>query len=115
MHVCAERNFVQRKRIAGTNVRAGATDNCITYGESPGMQYVTTFAIGVFDESNSRRTIGIVFDLLHHSRQTKTVALEIDNAIHALVTAATTAHGNMAMVVASATLLEWLNQRLLRS
>src|SRR5262245_59297012 len=78
------------------------------------MQHVTLLAIGKLDQRNARRAIRIVLDLLHRGDDAELVPLEVDHAVLPLVSAATTPHGDVAVVVATARLLQRLGQRLLR-
>src|SRR5215203_4045005 len=78
------------------------------------MNDVTLLAVGVFNECNTRRTIGIVFDFPDCCLHLVLVALEIDDAVLLLVTATDATHGDVSMIVATTALLERLDERLLR-
>src|SRR5687768_13074726 len=78
------------------------------------MNDVALLAILVFDERNAGRAVRIVFDVLYDRRHAVLVALEIDDAVLALVSTADAAHRDVTVIVASARLLERLDQRLLR-
>src|SRR4029077_8605905 len=78
------------------------------------MDDVTQLAVGVLDQRDTRRPIRIVFDLLHRRRHGELVALEIDDAVLALVTTHTTTHGDMPVVVTATALLQRLDEPLLR-
>ena len=73
----------------------------------------TTLAIGVLDERDARRAVGIVLDLADRSGDADLVALEVDDAVLPLVATATTPHRDVTVVVAAAALGERLDERLL--
>src|SRR5438132_6264736 len=77
------------------------------------MKDVTPLAVLVLDQCNARRAIRIVLDLTDRRRHVELVALEVDDAVHALVTTADATHRDVTMIVAAAALLERLHQRLL--
>jgi hypothetical protein len=79
------------------------------------MEDVALLTIFILDERNARRAIRIVLDVLYRCRHAVLVALEIDDAILTLVSTADAAHRDVTVIVASATLLERLDERLLRS
>src|SRR5688500_20181666 len=76
------------------------------------MNDVALLAILVLDERNAGRAVRIVFDVLYDRRHAVLVALEIDDAVLALVSTADAAHRDVTVIVASARLLERLDQRL---
>src|SRR2546423_9546101 len=77
------------------------------------MKDVALLAVLVLDQRDARSAVRIVLDLTHRCSHPVLVALEVDDAIHALVTAADATHGDVPVIVASAGLLERLQQRLL--
>src|SRR5579859_7743191 len=78
------------------------------------MEDVALLAVGVRDERDARRPVGIVLDRAHRAGDAHFVALEVDDAVLTLVATAATAHRDVTVVVAAAGLLDRLEQRLLR-
>src|SRR5690349_4112785 len=78
------------------------------------MDDVASLAVGVLDERDARGAVRIVLDLLHRRRHAELVAPEIDDAVLPLVAAASTAHGDVTVIVAAAALFQRLDERLLR-
>ena len=66
------------------------------------MKDVTLLTVLILDQCNARGTIRIVLDLTHSCGHAELVALEVDDPVHALVTAADTAHCDVAVIVAAA-------------
>src|ERR1043166_1625149 len=111
----AERNIDQWQRVARQNVGFGAAHDRLADLESGRCDDVALLAVVVSDQRDVRRAIRIVFDLRDAAGHAVLVALEIDDAIETLVTAAATTHGDAAVVVASRDALLRLEQRLLRN
>src|SRR5687767_9549642 len=78
-------------------------------------QYVTTFTVGVTQQRNARRAIGIVFDGFNLGRNIFFIAFEIDQAIQPLVSTGAMIGGDPAVVVAPAAMFERLAEALFRS
>ena len=78
-------------------------------------QDIGELAIGVFDQGDEGGAVGIVFHALDRRRLIELGALEIDQAIALLVTAALIAHHDAARVVAAALGSLALRQRLDRT
>src|SRR6266566_9779226 len=113
VHVGAERDLAQWKCVADPAVRALAGDDLVPNRKSLRVQDVALLSILVLDERDARGTVRIVFDLAHRRRHPVLVALEVDDAIHALVSTANATHGDVPVIVAAAALGERLHQRLL--
>src|ERR687896_32674 len=114
MHGRTERNFSQRYRVTRTNVRARPGGYRIPDREALRMKDVALLPIAVFDERDTRRAIGIVLDLAHHSGNPVLVALEIDHAVLPLVPPAAPTHRDVTVVVTAPRLLQRFGERLLR-
>src|SRR6185437_4865599 len=69
---------------------------------------------GIFDQSDERRAVGIIFQPLDLGRRVELAALEVDDAIGLLMTAAAKPHGDAAGIVAAALFRLALGQRLQR-
>jgi hypothetical protein len=75
---------------------------------------VALLAVGVLEQRDASGPVRVVLDRDDTGRHAQLVALPVDDAVHALVAAATMAHGDPAKVVAPAGLLERLEERALR-
>ncbi len=115
MHVGAERDLTERKRVSKPRVGSSSAHDPVANRKSFRVDDVALLSVLVFDERDARRAIRIVLDVLHRCRHAVLVALEIDDAVLALVATADSAHGDVTVIVAAARLLERLDQRLLGS
>src|SRR5688572_19665926 len=78
------------------------------------MDDVAQLTVGVFHQRNSRRAVRIVFHRLDTAGHAEFVALEVDDAVFALVTTTAPTHGNVTVIIAPAALLERRCERPLR-
>src|SRR5690349_22278251 len=113
MDLRAERDIDQRQRVARQNVRLSAAHDRLADFQTSRRDDVTLLAVLVSNQRDVRGTIRIVFDLRDASGYAVFVALEVDNPVKPLVTAATTSHRDTTIVVASRNTLLRLEQRLL--
>src|SRR5678815_4019387 len=113
VHRGTERHLGERQRVPGADVRARTRRDRVADGETFRVQDVALLAVRVRDERDARRTVRIVLDRRDRRGHAVLVALEVDDAVLALVTAAASPHGDVAVVVAAARLLDRLEQRLL--
>src|SRR5262249_37844538 len=79
-----------------------ARHHLIADRETLRRQDVGLLAVLVFHQRDEGRTIGIVFQPLNGGRHVELGALEVDDAVAALMAAAAIAHRDMAVVVAPA-------------
>ena len=98
----ADRHGAQRHRVAGLHVHLVAGHDRVAHGQALRRQDVGLLAILVFDQGDEAGAVGIIFQPLHHRRLVELAALEIDQAIALLVTAALVAHHDAAGIVAAA-------------
>ena len=110
----ADRNVGERHRIARLHVDLEAGDHLVPGRQTLRGENVGLLAVGIFDERNEARAVGIVFEPLDLGRDIKLAPLEIDDAIGLFMTAAAEAHGDPAGVVATALLGLADSQRLHR-
>src|SRR5207248_11543864 len=80
--------------------------------QAVGSQNVALLAVHVVEQGNTSGAVWIVFDRCHARRHAGLVALEVDNSVLALVTAALVAGGDAALIVPAGSLLEGTKQRL---
>src|SRR5262245_3066022 len=95
----AERNVPNRQTVARKNVGVFAAVNYLANFQSDRRNDVTLLTIDVGDERDIRRSIRIILDLSYASGHAVFVALEIDDAIEPLMTAATPPNRNPAVIV----------------
>ena len=98
----AGRNVLQRQRVPHQNVGLRTADDLLAHVQSHGMKDVALLAVGIRDQRNARRAVGIVLDRNHGRRDAALVALEVNLAQLALVPAATMPDGDVARIAASA-------------
>src|SRR5688572_1597956 len=110
----AERNGLERHAIAGQDVDAVARHDRVADLDADRLQDVALLAVGVADERNPRRSIRVVLDRLDRADDVLLVALEVDDAVEALVAAAAPPRRHLALVVPSARAVQVLGQRPVR-
>ena len=96
------RYCTNRQSVTGLDRCVLATDDRRASTNTLWCQYVATLTVGVLDQSNVRAAIGIVLKTLYNALNSVFVALEVNNAIVLLVTAALMANRNTSVVVAAA-------------
>jgi hypothetical protein len=114
VHRRTQRDLAQGHRIARPHVRTRTRDDSVTLLQPLWLQDVALLAVVVLHEGDARRAVRIVLDLLDDRADAVLVALEVDDPVLPLVTAATTPHRDVAVVVATGRLGERLDERLLR-
>src|SRR5262249_50631938 len=105
----AERDEAQRQRVPRLDVGGLRRDHVVADLEVIGREDVALLAVGVMEERDARRAVRIVLDRRDDRRHADLVALEVDDAVAALVAAAAEARGD-----APAGLRVFLDERLLR-
>src|SRR5262245_65500669 len=84
----AERDVLERQRIPRQDVDAGSGDDRVSHLQPERLQAVALLAVRVGHQRNARRTVRVVLDSRDLRRNVSLVALEVDDAVHPLVTAA---------------------------
>ena len=102
MHRRARRNVLQRQRVAHQDVRIGTGGHRRANLQANRLQDVALLAIRVVHQRDAGRTVRIVLNGRHTSRNSVLVALEVDQAKLLLVPAAVMADGQVARIAASA-------------
>ena len=98
----ADRHRAQRHGIAGLHVDLVARHHGVADGQALRRQDVGQLAVLVLDQRDEGGAVGIVFQTLDRRGLVELAALEIDQAIALLVTAALLAHHDAAGIVAAA-------------
>src|ERR1700722_15557118 len=108
----AHGNVGERHCIPGLHVDLDAGDHFVANREALRRDDVGLLAVGIFDQRDEARAVGLVFPPLDLARDIELAPLEVDNAIGLFVTTAAEAHRSAARVVAS-TLLGLAESQLL--
>lgn len=93
------RDVADRQRVAGADRGFDARDQRGAHFQATGSDDVTTFAVGVAQQSDVRRTVRVIFQTLDLCRDAILVATEVDDTVVLLVTTATMTDGDVAVVV----------------
>src|SRR5205085_5723504 len=109
-----QRDVADGQRVSGKDVGFGAAHHGLADFEAGGRDDVALLAVEVCDERDVRRAVRVVLDLRDATGHARLVALEVNDAVEALVAAAATAHSDVAVVVAPRNPRLRLQQRLLR-
>ena len=108
------RNVANRQRVADANRRFRTADQRGADFKATRGDDVGTLAVGVADQGNVGRAVGVVLDTLDLGRNGILVALEVNHAVVVLVTTALVANRDVTVVVAARFLELWLQQRRIR-
>src|SRR5205823_4294565 len=108
------RDVLERERVAGLDVGARTGLHGRAHAKPRRREDVRLRPVGVVQQGNPRRAVRVVLDRGDLRRHTVLSALEVDDAIAALVPAALVPGRDATVVVATARLLDRLGQALLR-
>src|SRR5690606_33015733 len=108
----ADRHLAEQHRVARLHVDAFAGDDLVARGHALRREDVGQFTVVVLDQRDEGGAVGIVLDPLDRALDVPLAPLEVDVAVLLLVTAADTAGGHVALVVAATSLALALRQRL---
>src|SRR5690606_22006909 len=115
VHHGADRDVPQRHVVAGLDVRAGAVLDPVALLEPVRCEDVALLAVGVVQQCDAGRAVGVVLDVRHGcGHAVLVVTTEVDHAVGALVTATLVPGGDLARGVPAAALGQRADQRLLR-
>src|SRR5260370_26680869 len=110
----AQGNTLERHTVAGARLRIVAAHQLIARFDAVGRENVGLFAVIVLNQGDARRAIGIILDGHYRRPHTVFAALEINQAIHALMATAAKPCANNSLMVAAALLGLWFQQALFR-
>ena len=96
------RDILQGKCITYLRGSIFARNECHTYLQTIRSNDISFLTISVEQQSDTSRTVGIVFNCLNHCGNTVFLSLEIDESELSLVTATHVAHGHLTNVVTTA-------------
>src|SRR5439155_367807 len=88
VHRRAQRDFEQRHRVAGTDVRARPGDDAVAHVQAFGREDVALLAVRVVEQRDPRGAVRVVLDRGYARRDGELVPLEVDAAVLPLVPAA---------------------------
>src|SRR6185437_7024822 len=114
VHRRARRHRPQRHGVARADVDGGAGLDRLADAQPDGREDVALLAVGVVQERDPGRPVGVVLDRVHLRRHAVLEPLEVDQAVAALVAAAAVAGRDAAVDVAAAGLVQRREQRPLR-
>ena len=109
-----ERDILERKRVARLDVSLGTRLHNIADLEAVRCEDVALLAVCVVQQCDARAAVRIVFDRRDTGRNSVLRALKVNDAVEPLVSAAAMAHGQFALLVASARLCQADGEGLLR-
>src|SRR3954465_15354582 len=98
MNLGAQRDIYQRQRIAWQNVRIGSAHDRLPNFNASGRDDVSLLAIEIRDQGNVCRAIRVILNLSDAAWYAFLIALEIDDTVKPLVTAASASHRDAAII-----------------
>ncbi len=111
---CTERNIRERKSVADFRSDACAGLYDLSYFQSVRSDDISLFTIFVFHERYTRTSVRIVLDCQNFCLAVVLVTTEVNDTVHPLVATTDITDGHLTLVVASACLLDRLEQRFIR-
>ncbi len=102
VHGGTRRDVAHRQGVARADVGPGARLDDVAHLEALGSQDVALLTVGVVQQSDAARSVGVVLDRGNLRRDGVLVALEVDDAVLLLVTATAVARSLAAVAVAPA-------------
>src|SRR5215471_15697360 len=95
----ADWDIFELKGVTRFDIRFGARFDCITHFEPLGRKDVALVTVGILQQRNIRRAVGIVFECRDDCRNTVAVSFEINYTQPPFMTTSAMAHGHMAAVI----------------
>jgi hypothetical protein len=114
MDLGADRNISDRHAISGFYRRQIAADHFCTDFQSFRRDHIPPFAVFIKNQCNVRSAIRIVFQPFYDTLNANFIASEVDDPITLLVSAARMSLGDPALIIASASLALFFDQRPIR-
>jgi acyl carrier protein len=107
-------DIANRQGVARTDRRFSTAHQACTHFQTTRRNDVATLAIGIAQQRNVGRAVGVVLNALHLGGDAIFVATEVDHAVVVLVTTALVTGGDVTVVVATCFLELRLQQRRVR-
>ena len=95
----AHGNAGHGQRVAGLDIGLVAGLDHIALLHAEGREDIALFAVGIVQQRDPGRAVGIVFDMRHSGRNADLVALEVNDPVQPLHPAAAATAGDSAVVV----------------
>src|SRR5690606_10801217 len=108
---CTDRDVADGQRVAGADGSILTGHQRCTHFQATRSDDVATFAVGIAQQCDMRGAVGVVFQALNLGGNAVLVATEVHQTVVLLVTTATMAHGDVAVVVAAGTTLLLFEKR----
>ena len=109
-----QRNIAERKSVTNAEFGTFARIQHVTNLDFGRSDDVAALAVLVLDQSDTSRTVRIVFDRFNGAGDACKLALEVDDTIQFLVTTTATAGGDFTGVVTAGATLDAFGERLVR-
>ena len=109
-----KRNLAERQAVSNAGFSGVAADDLHTDGQTFGRDDIALDAVFVDEERNARGAVRIVLDGVDSGDHTVLIATEVDETDVSFVSAAAVAHGDHALIIATATALFRAQQAFLR-
>ena len=106
----ANRDGGNGQAVARLDIGGGGGDDGVARLQADGGQDIPELAVLILQEGDEGAAVGVVFQALDGGLHVHLVALEVDDAVLALVAAAAVADGDVAIAVAAGVLLDGLEQ-----
>jgi len=113
MNRSSKRNILERQRVPNRRGRLWARHHRVASLQSVGSNDISLFAISVVKQRDPSTAIRIVLNRVHTRGNTVFVSQKVNNPIATLMTAASMASRRAPLIVATASLLDRAQQRLL--
>jgi len=101
MHQRADRDGPDGERVADADIRLVAAHHAVAHAQPERRNDVAALAIGIQQQGDTSRAVGVILNRFDLRRDVQLVPPEVDQAITALVTAATMTDRDPAHVVAT--------------
>jgi len=98
----SQRNILQRQAVADDRSGIGAVFKSIARFDAGGSDDVSLLTVGILEQRNPSRTVGVVLNRIDHADHAVLDATEVDHAVHLLVATTAVTRCDLALVVTTA-------------